>query len=269
MLPLARDAGIGANRARRRLERHADPRARSVEDRGPVDGRHARRTRALPAGRHRRDPQQSAGAGGRAIGRGEQSPDGPCWPSRRFRSARPAPTKSADSSRFPAPIRSGRRRCARCSWTSRRSSAIRASAGSWSFTSTARRSHIRAIDDAGDFFHDTYGGRMVNLWDLVPVISGWGNAMVCGDDRRGKEGRRRLAARRDGRAQPDPASQAGARLARLQERAGRQRPDDAGELRRGEEARLAGLPRIAAAGDRGASARRSGRRSRPRPASRR
>jgi creatinine amidohydrolase/Fe(II)-dependent formamide hydrolase-like protein len=38
--------------------------------------------------------------------------------------------------------------------------------------------HIRAIDDAGDFFHDTYGGRMVNLWDLVPVISGWGNAMV-------------------------------------------------------------------------------------------
>lgn len=38
--------------------------------------------------------------------------------------------------------------------------------------------HLRAINDAGDFFHDTYGGRMVNLWDLVPVISGWGNAMV-------------------------------------------------------------------------------------------
>ena len=37
---------------------------------------------------------------------------------------------------------------------------------------------LRAIDDAGDFFHDTYGGRMINLWDLVPVISGWGNAMV-------------------------------------------------------------------------------------------
>lgn len=37
--------------------------------------------------------------------------------------------------------------------------------------------HLRAIDDACDFFHDTYGGRMVNLWDLVPVISGWGNAM--------------------------------------------------------------------------------------------
>ena len=39
--------------------------------------------------------------------------------------------------------------------------------------------HLRAIDDAGDFFHDTYGGRMVNLWDLIPVISGWGNAMVA------------------------------------------------------------------------------------------
>ena len=39
--------------------------------------------------------------------------------------------------------------------------------------------HIRAIDDAGDFFHDSYGGRMINLWDLVPVISGWGNAMVA------------------------------------------------------------------------------------------
>lgn len=40
--------------------------------------------------------------------------------------------------------------------------------------------HLRAIDDAGDYFHDTYGGRMINLWDLVPVISGWGNAMVAG-----------------------------------------------------------------------------------------
>ena len=38
--------------------------------------------------------------------------------------------------------------------------------------------HIRAIDDAGDFFHDTYGWRMINLWDLVPVISGWGNAIT-------------------------------------------------------------------------------------------
>jgi len=39
--------------------------------------------------------------------------------------------------------------------------------------------HLRALDDAGDFFHDTYGGWMVNLWDLVPVISGWGDAMVA------------------------------------------------------------------------------------------
>jgi creatinine amidohydrolase/Fe(II)-dependent formamide hydrolase-like protein len=37
--------------------------------------------------------------------------------------------------------------------------------------------HIGALDDAGDFFHDTYGGQMVNLWGLLPVLSGWGNAM--------------------------------------------------------------------------------------------
>ena len=37
--------------------------------------------------------------------------------------------------------------------------------------------HIGALDDAGDFFHDTYGGQMVNLWGLLPVLGGWGNAM--------------------------------------------------------------------------------------------
>ncbi len=37
--------------------------------------------------------------------------------------------------------------------------------------------HIGALDDAGDFFHDTYGGTMVNLWGLAPVIGGWGGAM--------------------------------------------------------------------------------------------
>jgi creatinine amidohydrolase/Fe(II)-dependent formamide hydrolase-like protein len=37
--------------------------------------------------------------------------------------------------------------------------------------------HIHALDDAGDFFHDAYGGRMVNLWGLVPVLGGWGNAL--------------------------------------------------------------------------------------------
>jgi creatinine amidohydrolase/Fe(II)-dependent formamide hydrolase-like protein len=37
--------------------------------------------------------------------------------------------------------------------------------------------HIGALDDAGDFFHDTYGGRMVNLWGLLPVLGGWGSAM--------------------------------------------------------------------------------------------
>ncbi len=40
--------------------------------------------------------------------------------------------------------------------------------------------HLRALDDAGDFFHESYGGWMVNLWDLVPVISGWGSAMAAG-----------------------------------------------------------------------------------------
>jgi creatinine amidohydrolase len=38
--------------------------------------------------------------------------------------------------------------------------------------------HIGALDDAGDFFHDRYGGTMVNLWGLVPVLAGWGNAMA-------------------------------------------------------------------------------------------
>jgi len=37
--------------------------------------------------------------------------------------------------------------------------------------------HIGALDDAGDFFHDMYGGRMVNLWGLLPVLGGWGSAM--------------------------------------------------------------------------------------------
>jgi hypothetical protein len=37
--------------------------------------------------------------------------------------------------------------------------------------------HIGALDDAGDYFHDTFGGVMVNLWGLLPVLSGWGNAM--------------------------------------------------------------------------------------------
>jgi creatinine amidohydrolase/Fe(II)-dependent formamide hydrolase-like protein len=37
--------------------------------------------------------------------------------------------------------------------------------------------HIGALDDAGDFFHDAYGGTMVNLWGLLPVLGGWGGAM--------------------------------------------------------------------------------------------
>lgn len=37
--------------------------------------------------------------------------------------------------------------------------------------------HIGALDDAADFFHDTYGGTMVNLWGLMQVLGGWGGAM--------------------------------------------------------------------------------------------
>jgi creatinine amidohydrolase len=37
--------------------------------------------------------------------------------------------------------------------------------------------HIAALDDAGDYFRATYGGRMVNLWGLLPVIGGWGAGM--------------------------------------------------------------------------------------------
>lgn len=37
--------------------------------------------------------------------------------------------------------------------------------------------HNRALDQAGDFFHDAYGGRMAHLWGMVPVIGAWGKAM--------------------------------------------------------------------------------------------
>jgi creatinine amidohydrolase len=32
-------------------------------------------------------------------------------------------------------------------------------------------SQHRALDDAGDYFHDTYGGRMVHLYGLMPVLT--------------------------------------------------------------------------------------------------
>ena len=38
--------------------------------------------------------------------------------------------------------------------------------------------HNRALDEAADYFHDTYGGRMVHLWGLVPVLQGWGRALA-------------------------------------------------------------------------------------------
>jgi creatinine amidohydrolase/Fe(II)-dependent formamide hydrolase-like protein len=33
--------------------------------------------------------------------------------------------------------------------------------------------HVRALDQAGDYFREVYGGRMVNLTGLLPVISHW------------------------------------------------------------------------------------------------
>jgi creatinine amidohydrolase/Fe(II)-dependent formamide hydrolase-like protein len=37
--------------------------------------------------------------------------------------------------------------------------------------------HNHVLDQACDYFHDVYGGRMVHLWGLVPVLSAWGKAM--------------------------------------------------------------------------------------------
>ena len=33
--------------------------------------------------------------------------------------------------------------------------------------------HVRALDQAGDYFRDTYGGRMVNLTGILPVVAAW------------------------------------------------------------------------------------------------
>jgi creatinine amidohydrolase len=37
--------------------------------------------------------------------------------------------------------------------------------------------HNRVLDQAGDYFHDTYGGRMVHLWGLLPVVGAWGKEL--------------------------------------------------------------------------------------------
>jgi len=47
--------------------------------------------------------------------------------------------------------------------------------------------HIRSLDQAGDFFRDTYNGRMVNLWGLVPVLGGWGKVLGSLSDAERKE----------------------------------------------------------------------------------
>jgi creatinine amidohydrolase/Fe(II)-dependent formamide hydrolase-like protein len=47
--------------------------------------------------------------------------------------------------------------------------------------------HNRALDQASDFFGDTYKGRMVHLWGLVPVLGGWGRALGSLSDAEKKE----------------------------------------------------------------------------------
>jgi creatinine amidohydrolase len=47
--------------------------------------------------------------------------------------------------------------------------------------------HIAALDDAGDYFRDAYGGSMVNLWGLLPVIGGWGSGMSAMTEAQRKE----------------------------------------------------------------------------------
>ena len=47
--------------------------------------------------------------------------------------------------------------------------------------------HNRALDEAGDFFRDTYHGTMVHLWGLVPVLGGWGDALQSLTDAQKKE----------------------------------------------------------------------------------
>jgi creatinine amidohydrolase/Fe(II)-dependent formamide hydrolase-like protein len=47
--------------------------------------------------------------------------------------------------------------------------------------------HNRSLDQAGDYFHETYGGRMVHLWGMVPVLAGWGNVLGTLSDAEKKE----------------------------------------------------------------------------------
>lgn len=47
--------------------------------------------------------------------------------------------------------------------------------------------HNRALDQAGDYFHDVYGGRMIHLWGLIPVLGGWGSALQGLTDAQKKE----------------------------------------------------------------------------------
>ncbi len=47
--------------------------------------------------------------------------------------------------------------------------------------------HNRALDAASDFFHETYGGQMVHLWGIVPVLQAWGRVLQGVDKDRSRE----------------------------------------------------------------------------------
>lgn len=43
--------------------------------------------------------------------------------------------------------------------------------------------HVRAIDQAGDFFRESYGGQMVNLTGLMPVVAAWDGQKTAAERR--------------------------------------------------------------------------------------
>ena len=61
-------------------------------------------------------------------------------------------------------------------------------------------SQHRALDDAGDYFHDTYGGRMVHLYGLMPVLTA-GAPRLDPADRVSANARARAARTRSGTMQ--------------------------------------------------------------------
>lgn len=125
--------------------------------------------------------------------------------------------------------------------------------------------HNRVLDQAGDSFHDTYGGRMVHLWGLLPVVGAWGKELQTLTVAERKEEGVALHAGGD---ETSLMLHLAPELAGARRGAGRH-PGHPGDIDRDRGGRrLAGLPRLAAPRERGA--RRAnlegplGRRARPR-----